>query len=136
MSSVQGDRKKPRRFPEDFKREAVERVRSSGLTVRAVAQELGIHETVLCRWKRAYEASGTEAVGPIRQPTPSASPADLAAENNRLRRELETTKTERDILTEEGKKTLRGSVFPTKAAFGISLDPMAFDTSLFGQSNR
>jgi transposase len=34
-------------FPEAFKREAVERARTSGLSIKAVAVELGVHETVL-----------------------------------------------------------------------------------------
>ena len=34
-----------REFPEAFKREAVERVRTGGMTIVAVADELGLHET-------------------------------------------------------------------------------------------
>lgn len=41
---------KRRVFPEAFKREAVERVRTSGLLVVRIAEELGLHETVLRRW--------------------------------------------------------------------------------------
>jgi hypothetical protein len=37
-------------FPEAFKREAVARVSSSGLSVIQVAGELGVHGTVLRRW--------------------------------------------------------------------------------------
>jgi transposase-like protein len=37
-------------FPEVFKREAVDRVISSGLPVGKVATELGLNETVLKRW--------------------------------------------------------------------------------------
>ena len=41
---------KRRVFPETFKREAVDRVATSGLSVGRVATELGLHETVLRRW--------------------------------------------------------------------------------------
>ncbi len=41
---------KRRVFPEAFKREAVERVATSGLSAGRVAAELGLHETVLRRW--------------------------------------------------------------------------------------
>lgn len=85
-------------FPESFKREAVERVASSGLSAGAVARELGLHETVLRRWLMRY---GTQAAGPARRgPTqvPASSPSDLAAENARLRRENERLRMERDIL--------------------------------------
>ena len=37
-------------FPEVFKREAVDRVISSGSSVGKVATELGLNETVLRRW--------------------------------------------------------------------------------------
>jgi transposase len=37
-------------FPEVFKREAVDRVISSGFSVGKVATELGLNETVLRRW--------------------------------------------------------------------------------------
>ena len=45
-----GEGRRRREFPEAFKREAVERVRTSGMTIIAVAEELGLHETVLRRW--------------------------------------------------------------------------------------
>ena len=51
---------KRRVFPESFKREAVERVASSGLSAGAVAGELGLHETVLRRWMARW---GTQVAG-------------------------------------------------------------------------
>jgi len=92
------ERKRRRVFPETFKREAVDRAQTSGLSVRAVAAELGLHETVLHRWIRAYGASGMEPVRPVTRQAPAPSPADLAAENARLRRENARLQTERDIL--------------------------------------
>ena len=89
-----------REFPETFKREAVERVRTSGLTIVAVAEELGLHETVLRRWIQKF--AEPEMVAPRRRPVmsamPGSSPADLAAENARLRRENTRLSMERDIL--------------------------------------
>ena len=85
-------------FPEAFKREAVDRLTSSGLSASQVAQELGLHETVLRRWVRDF---ALQARGPAQRPIPQAaapSPADLAAENARLRRENERLRMERDIL--------------------------------------
>lgn len=41
--------KKRRHFPDTFKRETVERARTSGLTIIRVAKELGLHETILRR---------------------------------------------------------------------------------------
>jgi len=92
------DSKKRRHFPDAFKREAVERARTSGLTIIEVAEELGLHETVLRRWIRRFDPLET---GPARRPIPQAqgpSPADLVAENARLKRELQKAEMERDIL--------------------------------------
>jgi transposase len=85
-------------FPEVFKREAVDRVISSGLSVGKVARELGLNETVLRRW---VVRPGGQATGPARRPitqAPVASPSDLAAENARLWRENQRLRMERDIL--------------------------------------
>ncbi len=73
--------RKRRHFPESFKRQAVERVRTSGLPIRRVAEELGVHETVLRRWMARFAEPGT---GP-------------AAENARLKRELQRAQMEREI---------------------------------------
>jgi transposase len=92
------ERKKRRYFPDEFKRQAVGRVETSGLSVSSVAAELGIHETQLRRWMRQFGRLGT---GFGRRPVPQAqgpSAADLAAENARLRRELLRAQTEREIL--------------------------------------
>lgn len=87
-----------RMFPEAFKREAVDRVVTSGLSAGAVARELGLHETVLRRWMVRF---GAPAAGPARRLVPqvtSPSPSDLASENARLRRENDRLRMERDIL--------------------------------------
>lgn len=86
-------------FPEAFKREAVERVSSSGLPPSKVASELGLHETVLRRWMRQFmPCSGTAPVAQHRVQPIAPSVADLAAENSRLRRENERLRMEREIL--------------------------------------
>jgi len=76
------EKKKRRYFPDEFKRQAAERVETSGLSIMDVATELGVHETQLRRWIRQFGKSGT---GPARRPNTQAhgpSPADLAAEND------------------------------------------------------
>ena len=90
--------KKRRHFPDAFEREAVERARPSGLTIIEVAEEPGLHETVLRRWIRRFDSPVT---GPWRRPSPQAqgpSPTDPAAENARLKRERQKAEMERDIL--------------------------------------
>ena len=86
-----------RAFPEAFKREAVDRVATSGLSVGRVAVELGLHESVLRRWVMQLGTVTGAARRPIAQ-TPPPSPSDLAAENARLRRDNDRLRMERDIL--------------------------------------
>ena len=65
-------------FPEVFKREPVDRIISSGLSVGKVATELGLNETVLRRWVMRL---GGQTTRPARRPltqAPVASPSDLA----------------------------------------------------------
>jgi transposase len=72
---------KRRSFRKPFKREAVDRIASSGPSAGAVARKLGLHETVLRRWMMQH---GAQATGPARRPhtqAPAPSPSDLAAEN-------------------------------------------------------
>ena len=74
--------KQRRYFPGSFKRQAVERVSTSSLPICRLAEELGVHETVLRRWITRFAEPGTG-----RRPVTQAqgpSPADLAAENARL----------------------------------------------------
>lgn len=89
---------KRRLYPEVFKRESVDRVACSGLSVGAVATELGLHERVLRRWVRE---SGICDAGVARRSSAVSSlpsPSDLASENARLHRENDRLWMERDIL--------------------------------------
>ena len=64
-------------FPESFKREAVDRVATSGLSAGRVATELGLHETVLRRWMMQF---GVQATGTPRRPnTQAVAPSPACA---------------------------------------------------------
>ena len=90
---------KRRAFSESFNCEAVDRVTTSGLSARAVALEMDLHEPVLRRW---ITNLGTHATGMLRRlntqamtPSPSAlvaGSARLCRENNRLRMECNIQK--------------------------------------------
>lgn len=79
--------------PPEFKREAVALLEGSGRPQRQIAAERGIQPSMLRRWRAAQNGARVTCGG--RQ---VASPADLASENAKLRRELEGTRMERDIL--------------------------------------
>ena len=86
-----------RYFTTEFKREAVALWETGGRTQSEVAGELGIMPGMLRRWQRVI---GAGAVMAAAQPPASrpASPADQASEIAKLRRELDRTRMERDIL--------------------------------------
>ena len=91
-----------REFTPEFKREAVALLESSGRPLMQIATELGISPSMLRNW-RAVVNGGTPrsragSQAPASVPSPMASPADQAAEIARLRRELDRTRMERDVL--------------------------------------
>jgi len=81
-----------RRFTAEFKEEAVRLLVDSGRPLAQVARELGVHENVLRKWKRAVEAGSPDGTRPV------SGHFTLAEENRRLRLELSRVKEERDIL--------------------------------------
>lgn len=89
-----------RRFTDEFKREAVALWETSGRLQTEVAAELGIMPTMLRRWQRKQQEIGPPPASLAGKPPVStmASPADQASEIARLRRELDRTRMERDIL--------------------------------------
>lgn len=75
---------------DEFKAEAVELVERSGKSVPEIAADLGVNARTLYHWLAAQK--------PKEMSNSGGSEADLAAENKRLRRELEIMRQERDIL--------------------------------------
>jgi transposase len=87
-----------RQFTDEFKREAVALLVSSGRPLSRIASELGISPSMLRNWRNG---SGGREAGSARRPIPaSAAPSvpDPAAEISRLRRENDRLRMERDIL--------------------------------------
>lgn len=85
-----------RRFTDEFKREAVALWETSGRPQTEIAAELGIVATMLRRWQRKQQEGSTPSAKP--PVSTMASPADQVSEIARLRRELDRTRMERDIL--------------------------------------
>jgi transposase len=86
-----------RSFTEEYKRQAVELVVSSGRSITSVGKELGLRDSVLRRW---VDKAGQQPASAAWRPTTQATPmsADQASEIARLRQENERLRMERDIL--------------------------------------
>ena len=80
-----------RKFSREFKLAAVKKVLEQGLSFREVARELGIRDTYIHNWKKAFESEGTLDAEVKRE-------VSQDAELKRLREENRQLKMERDIL--------------------------------------
>lgn len=76
-------------YPEQFRREAVELLRSSGRSVRQIAKDLGVSEQTLYVWLRRHEVDVGKRPG---------LSADEREELRALRRENRLLLQEREIL--------------------------------------
>ena len=83
---------KRRKYSLQFKQEAVELARQSGVSCAQVARELGIGANLLTRWKREADDQGKRVFGG------PGTPRD--EEVAQLKRELARVKKERDFLRE------------------------------------
>lgn len=84
---------KRKRHDEEFKKDAVRLLISSGRTVKAVAEELGIHGANLGRWRMEH----LEKLDGRSEDT-GITAADIEEENRRLRKALAYAEEQRDIL--------------------------------------
>jgi len=81
-----------RKYTREFKIEAVRLSEKSDKSMVDLAQDLGIHQNTLYKWRRQLLAEGQEAFPG--QGNRKASDAEIL----QLRRELEQAREERDIL--------------------------------------
>jgi transposase len=84
--------KERRRFTREFKVEAVKLVRERGIAVKQAARDLNVHENVLRKWAKDFAADPQQAFPGHGQMKPEQ------LEIERLRREVQKLKAERDIL--------------------------------------
>jgi transposase len=88
-----------RSFTDEYKRQAVDLVASSGRSIGSVAKELGLRDSVLRYWVE-QRGAGRETMAATRRPTTQAAlpSSDQAAELSRLQQENDRLRMERDIL--------------------------------------
>ncbi len=83
---------RPSRYPDEFRREAIELVKTSGRTRAEVARSLGVSDSGLAKWMKADRDREAREANPD-----GLSESDLE-ELNRLRRENMELRTDREIL--------------------------------------
>jgi len=87
-----------RQFTDEFKREAVALLASSGRPLLQIASELGISPSMLRNWRNRSEGPNAGSVlRRIPEPAPHSAP-DSVSEISRLRRENDRLRMGRDIL--------------------------------------
>ena len=84
--------KQQKTYTKEFKREAVQLVKSSGKPMSQIARELGVSDSALYQWCKHLAEQGEQAF--------PGSGHQMAQEEEirRLKRELEVARQERDIL--------------------------------------
>lgn len=85
-------KKVQRVYTKEFKEEAVKLVQSSGKPAAQIARDLGISDSALYQWQKQLAEKGEEAF------PGTGHQAAQDEEIRRLKRELEVTRQERDVL--------------------------------------
>src|SRR6266568_1585010 len=99
--------KEQRTFTHEFKLEAVQLVQKSGKSQAQIARDLGIADSTLHHWRKEFAEAGDKAF------PGSGHQTAQEEEVRRLKRELEVTRQERDILKKpSGQRMRRGSGSP------------------------
>lgn len=87
-----------REFSPEFKREAVALLETSGRPLMQVAMEVGISPSMLRTWRAVVRDGVIRSRAAVPGAPPLPSVADQASEIARLKRELDRTRMERDVL--------------------------------------
>ena len=90
--------KSRREFSPEFKWEAVALLEIGGRPLMQVATGLGISPSMLRNWRAAVRGGTVRSRATASTASPMPSPADQASEITRLKRELDRTRMERDVL--------------------------------------
>lgn len=82
-----------RRYPKEFKLEAIRLLNDGGKPASEIAMQLGVKRTLLYRWRDQFNDKGSKAFEDSGRPS-----IEEMSELSRLRQELKAVKEERDIL--------------------------------------
>jgi transposase len=88
------EKKRTKKYNEEFKRQAVELVIYGGKSQSQIGRELGVSDYSLIQWKKAYLAGQKLAKIDHKE----MNPVEMAAEIRRQHKEIEYLKRQREIL--------------------------------------
>ena len=81
-----------RRYSDEFKQDAIRLLETSGKPISAIERELGISHGLLRKWRKRFQ------VNPVNEQFEVSEVEQLQAQVRALKRELDSTRMERDIL--------------------------------------
>lgn len=84
---------RPSKYPEQFRRDAVELARSSNRSLREIGKELGVNHETLRNWVNTAKRADETTAGQVEEISPSER-----AELRRLRKKVAELELEKDIL--------------------------------------
>lgn len=79
-------------FSREEKIAAVELVRTGGRTALSVANEYGVHENTIVKWKRQYETNPAQAFTGASEPSPTTEAERMQRRIRELENEVEFLK--------------------------------------------
>ena len=111
---------RPSRYPDEFRREAVQMALATNGSWASVARRLGVNETTLRNWVHAHLAEQERAANPL------AVNESEFEELRRLRREVKELRVEKEILREAASFFARETIRSAASGSSPSTDtPMA-----------
>jgi transposase len=81
-----------KQYTDEFKKEAIHLLETSGKTVTQIERDLGLTQGLLRKWQKRFQ------VNPTTFKLELSELEQLKAENRQMKRELEIVRMERDIL--------------------------------------
>lgn len=122
---------RPSRYPEEFRREAVQLALSTDDSRASVARRLGVNETTLRNWVADHLAEEARQADPL-----AVSPSEFE-ELRRLRREVAELRTEREILRKAAAYFAQETIRSAASGSSPSIDtPTASSGSVGSSASR
>lgn len=98
-----------KKYSDEFKKEAVRLLESTGKAKRSIEKELGISQGLLGRWQKRFQ------INPVTDDLELSEVEQLKVQLQAMKRELEITRMERDILKKQWASSRRMCVYEVRS---------------------